>query len=186
MSTATKFWTYADIADWPEDELHRRHEIIDGELIVTPSPIPFHEGLGSELMLEFGPVVKAGNLGRIYGGNVDVVLPTGEVVIPDLCFIGKDRLDIIGPTAIEGPPDLVVAILSPATRGRDLGAKKALYARFGVREYWVVDPVARSITVFVLRDGRYEALSQEGGIARSTVLPGVAIDVAALFAAAET
>ena len=114
------------------------------------------------------------------------MLPTGEVVIPDLLFISRKRLHLVGPTAIEGPPDLVVEILSPATRSRDLGAKMALYARFGVREYWVVDPVARSISVFVLRDGRYEPLPQEGGIARSIVLPGLAIDVAALFAAAET
>ena len=182
MATATRTWTYADLAELPEDESGNRYEIIDGVLYVTPSPIPLHERLGIRLTLRFGHYVEANDLGEIFGAPVDVVLPTGEVVIPDLLFIRKDRLHIVGPKAIEGPPDLVIEILSPSTRSRDLGKKKRLYARFGVREYRIVDPIARGISIYVLRNGRYELLPQEGGIARSTVLPGLSIDVAALFA----
>ena len=80
----------------------------------------------------------------------------------------------------------MVEILSPSTRDRDLGVKLDLYARYGVRGYWLVDPVARGITVCVLKEGRYELLPNEGGIARSLVLPELRVDVAALFAAAET
>jgi Uma2 family endonuclease len=184
MSTLTRTWTYADLDELPEEQTGNRYEIIGGRLIVTPSPVPLHESLGIELTLEFGNFVKAGHLGRVFGDRVDVKL-NDEVVIPDLLFIRRDRLGIIGPAAIEGAPDLVLEILSPSTRERDLGEKLALYARFGIPEYWVVDPKARSITVYVLRGDRYEPLPQEDGIARSEVLPGLAIDVAALFAAAE-
>lgn len=135
-------------------------------------------------MRRFDDVVLPGRLGRVYYAPVDVLLPGGDVVVPDILFIRRDRLHIVGPKAIEGPPDLVVEILSPSTRNRDLGTKMEIYARFGVGEYWLLDPLARGITVFVLRGDRYEPLPQEGGIARSVVLPGLAIDIAALFAAA--
>ena len=188
MSTATRIWTYADLEEMPESQDGTRYEIIDGELIVTPSPIPLHEELTMELIDRFNAVIRPGRLGRLYGARVDVKLAGDDTVtvVPDLFFVRRDRLHIVGPKAIIGAPDLVVEILSPSTRVRDLGAKMASYARYGVREYWVVDPVARSIAVFVLQGDHYLELPQEGGIARSTVLPGLEIDVAALFAAAGT
>ena len=96
-------------------------------------------------------MVRTGNLGRLLAAPVDVKLAEDETVVPDLVFIRHDRLSIIGPKAIEGAPDLIAEILSPSTRHHDLGKKKALYARFGMREYLAIDPEARILTVFVLR-----------------------------------
>ena len=83
---------------------------------------------------------------------------------------------------IDGAPDLIVEILSPSTRDKDLGEKKALYERFGVREDWTVDPEARAVTVDALHQGRYVDQPSDGGGVRSTVLPGLAIDAGDLFA----
>lgn len=185
MSTASRTMTYADLEILPDQESGDRYEILDGELIVTPSPIPFHESLGIELTFLFVGFVKTHRLGRVFGDHVDIKLSETTVVIPDLCFVARHRLGIIGPRAIEGPPDLVLEIHSPSTRARDLGAKKALYARFGVPEYWAVDPETRTITVFALRDDRYEVVPPEGGSARSEVLPGFTLDVDALFTTAD-
>jgi Uma2 family endonuclease len=183
MVTVPRVWMWADLEDVPEDQTGQRYEIIDGELIVTPSPVPRHEMLAIELTLIFGNFVKAGRLGQIFGDRVDVKLAEGEaLVIPDLSFIRRDRLGIIGPTAINDAPDLVLEILSPSTRSRDLGEKRELYARNGVREYWVVDPEAETVTVLVQAEGGYEPLPEAGGIVRSTVLPGLEFDIAALFA----
>jgi Uma2 family endonuclease len=183
MSIASRTWTYADLADWPEEN-GKLVEIIDGELIVTPAPIPPHQLLLMELVFDFGEVVRPGRLGRLFTAPTDVLLPDGGVLQPDLVFSRSDRLGIVGKAAIEGPPDIVVEILSPSTRARDVGRKKEIYAALGVPEYWVVDPERRAVTVFALRGGAYEPLPQPDAVAHSAVLPGLAIDVAALFAAA--
>jgi len=186
MSTASrtrsKTWTYADLEAMPENQSATRYEIIDGELIVTPAPIPPHEILGIELTYLFVDFVKSRRLGRVFGDHVDYLLSRGEVVNPDLSFIARDRLHIVGPKAIHGAPDLAVEILSPSTRRLDLVAKRRLYARDGVREYWIVDPRERSVTVLALRGDAFEELPPDSGTVRSEVLPGFALDVAALFA----
>jgi Uma2 family endonuclease len=184
MSTAsrTRTWTYADLEAMPENQTATRYEIIDGELIVTPAPIPPHEILGIELTYRFVGYVKQHRLGRVFGDHVDYLLSRGEVVNPDLSFIARNRLHIVGPKAIHGAPDLALEILSPSTRRRDLVAKRRLYAREGVREYWIVDPRARTVAVLVLRGADFAELPPEGGLARSEVLPGFTLDPAALFA----
>jgi len=103
-------------------------------------------------------------------------------LIPDLCFILKHRLDVIGPKAIAGTPDLVVEILSPGTRRRDLSVKRALYAEFRVPEYWVVDPEERTVTVLALAGDRYESVPiEEDGMIRSRVLSGLTLGLPAVF-----
>lgn len=85
---------------------------------------------------------------------------------------------------IEGPPDIMVGILSPSTRARDVGRKQEIYGPLGVPEHRIVDPERRTVTVLALRGSVYESLTQPGGVARSEALPDLAVDVAALFAAA--
>lgn len=185
MSTASRTLTYADLDLLPDRETGDRYELIDGELVVTPSPIPFHQVVLGRGFRLFDAFVVRTNVGIVLTAPVDVVLATGVVVVPDLLVIARHRLGIIGPKAIEGPPDLVLEIHSPSTRDRDLGEKKALYARYRVPEYWAGDPDARSITVFALRDGRYDVLPLVDGRARSEVLPGFEVEVAGLFDAAD-
>ena len=114
---------------------------------------------------------------------MDVRLSPHDVVQPDLLFIRRERLHLYQASGVvDGPPDLVVEILSPSSRSIDLIRKPALYARGGVPEYWQADPDRRTLRIFVLRHGLYDEVLPENGPLRSTVLPGSVIDPTALFA----
>jgi Uma2 family endonuclease len=180
MSTITHRLTYEDLLDTPEDR--NRYEIVDGRMVVTPAPIPLHEQLTIRLTLHVGPFVVSQHLGQVFTAPVDVRLSPHDIVEPDFLFIRQHRLGIVGPTLIDGAPDLVVEILSPSTRERDLNQKAALYAAAGVPEYWIVDPEARTVTVLVLRHGHCEPVPIVDGHIASVVLPGLTIDPAAIFA----
>ena len=182
MSTATARLTYDDLVELPQDREGDRHELIGGELFVTPSPIPLHEIVSTNFMYALELVVRPRRLGWVFSAPTDVWFTPGDVVVPDVCFVRRDRLRIVGPKKIEGAPDLIAEILSPSTRRRDLNEKKALYAGFGVQEYWILDPRRRSAMIYVLNGDRYDELPIAGGIARSTVVPGFAVEVADLFA----
>ncbi|HEY8693104.1 MAG TPA: Uma2 family endonuclease [Chloroflexota bacterium] len=150
MAVARKVWTYEDLLDIPED-ISNRHEIIDGELYVSPSPRVPHQRVSLNLT-KFALPADEADLGRLYYAPVDVVLDEHNVFVPDLIFVAKDRLSIVQETHVHGAPDLVVEILSPGTQHRDLGIKLQAYARFGVKYYWVVDLYSQSVQVFVLQD----------------------------------
>ena len=179
MSILARPLTYEDLAQMPADG--NRYEVIDGELFVTAAPLKKHQKLSARLFDLFYDQQKAG-LGEAYFAPVDVRLSPHDIVQPDLIFIRRDRLDIYLPIGIvEGPPDLVVEILSPSTRSTDQVRKAAMYARGGVPEYWIADPDAPSLTVYALRDGQYQPVPAEPGTARSLVLPGLVVDLGALF-----
>src|SRR5262249_46952644 len=116
---------------------------------------------------------------------LDVALADHTVVRPDLVYLSPEQLHRIH-ERIEGPPDLAVEILSPGTVRRDRGEKLRAYAEVGVREYWIVDPDARQIEFLINRDGRFQVELPLDGIYRSPLLPGVALDLAELWTAAET
>jgi Uma2 family endonuclease len=175
-------FSYKDLDFLPKEREGDRHELFDGVLVVTPSPIPAHQIVEDNATFELNSVVRPNGLGRVFSAPIDVVFGPKLVAVPDVVFVRRDRLHIVGPTSIEGAPDLIVEILSPSTRRRDLREKRALYERFGVREYWLLDPKARSATVLVLRDARYEPLLLAAGRIRSVVVPGLDVEVAALFA----
>jgi Uma2 family endonuclease len=182
MSITLQRMTVEERDLYPQEREGDRHELIDGELFVTPAPIPLHQLVSMELSGSLWIVVRAKNLGRLMTAPIDVYLSPHDLVVPDLAFVSHARLNIIGPKRIDGPPDLIVEILSPSTRRRDLTRKRDLYERHGVQEYWIADPVARTLTVHTLCDGRYEATTWSRVILRSSLLPGLELDVAALFA----
>ncbi|MBI4575782.1 MAG: Uma2 family endonuclease [Planctomycetes bacterium] len=146
--------TYEDYREFPDDGY--RHQLIGGRHHVTPAPVPHHQ----TVVLHIGAIlmthVRRYDLGRVYVSPIDVVLTRADVVQPDVVFVAKERLGIVGPSFIEGAPDLVVEVLSRSTRQIDLGLKRSVYEREGVRAYWVADPVDRSLTGFALdAEGRY-------------------------------
>ncbi len=163
--------TYADLDFIPTEREGDRHELFDGELVVTASPIPAHQKVTTNLTVAVGTHVRVGGLGELYTAPIDVKFAPGSVAVPDLVFVRRERLGIVGAKAIVGAPDLIVEVLSPSTRRRDLGRKKGMYERYGVPEYWVTSIDRRTVTVFVLRDRRYEALPQGDEELRSLVLP---------------
>jgi len=169
---------FLSLPDGPE-----RYEILDGELIVTPVPVPQHEDVLQAINFAFESVVRVQRLGKVYTAPVGVRLTPHDIVQPDIVVVlGNERRSIVRGGVIAGVPDVVVEVLSPSTRRHDLVRKMALYLRAGVREYWIADPEERTIAVYALVDGRYVALPNEQGIARSRVVAGVEVDVAALFA----
>src|SRR3989442_10194004 len=122
--------TYEDYVDLPDDG--KRYEILDGELEVSPAPAPRHQGVSRNLLLILQGHVQERRLGTIYYALIDVLLADTSIVQPDLIFVAAGRESIITARAIEGPPDLVVEILSPWSVRRDRRTKAKLYARFGI------------------------------------------------------
>jgi Uma2 family endonuclease len=123
-------------------------------------------------------------LGLVLPAPTGIRLTPDNLLIPDITFVARDRLHVIGPRTVDAAPDLVVEILSPGTRQRDLTVKRALYARFGVQEYWIVDPDARTVTVLAMVGDRFAPVPHaEGGAIVSRVLPGLELTLEDAFTA---
>lgn len=171
-----------DIWDAPDDDL--RYEVIDGELFMTPAPIPMHQlGLMVLSNLIYNWIDPRG-LGKVFGSPVGVVLDEETAVQPDLIFIARERLGIIGERGVEGPPDLVVEALSPSTEARDRGVKMRRYAAAGISHYWLLNVRARSLEPFALGENGYEpaGVSGPGSIFRPALFPGLEIPIDKLWA----
>jgi len=173
-------FTYDDYALLSDD---RRYEVIDGELFVTPAPTPFHQILVMRLARLLEDHVAGAGLGTVLMAPCDVVLSRNDVLQPDIFFVPAGRGEIIGEKYIGGAPDLVVEVLSPSTESRDRVAKAKRYARFGVREMWLVDPAAKTIEVFVHSDEGFQrqALFGAADTVLSKTLPNLAFPAAPLF-----
>ncbi|HET9270267.1 MAG TPA: Uma2 family endonuclease [Vicinamibacterales bacterium] len=175
--------TYDDFVHFPDDG--NRHELIDGEHYVTPSPSRRHQAIVRELLGQIWSYLKQHPVGEVFGAPFDVVFSDFDVVEPDLLFVSRERAGVITEKNVQGAPDLVVEVGSPATRRRDEKAKLQLYERFGVREYWVVDPDLDLIKVYRTVEGRYERAAEltiGAGEALSTpLMPGLTITLADIF-----
>jgi Uma2 family endonuclease len=147
---ARRGWSYAEFARLPDDG--NRYEVIDGEIFVTPSPHPVHIRIAFKLAFLLEAFVEAHDLGWVSPAPVDVLLGENDYVQPDLVFVRREKGAYITDRGIEVPPDLVVEVVSPSTAFRDRGLKRERYARFGVPEYWIVDPGARRVEVYRLAE----------------------------------
>jgi Uma2 family endonuclease len=135
--SATKL-TYADYVRFPDDGL--RHEIIDGEHYVTPSPATRHQRIVRNLLYLIQSYLETNPIGEVFCAPFDALLSQFDIVVPDLIYLSTERARFLTLKNLQGPPDLVIEVLSPSTRSRDLRLKRDLYERVGVREYWIVDP----------------------------------------------
>lgn len=180
VRTDVKF-TVDDYRSLPE--AGPRHQLIDGELVrMTPAPSRRHQDVVWELGGRLRAFVRASGLGYVGGSPLDVYLSEHDVLQPDLLFVSNDRLDRVSHDGIHGAPDLVVEVLSPTTRHLDLGAKKRLYTRHGVREYWVVDLQEETMTRYDLEGAADRQRSFAAGATfQSVVLPQLSLDVGELF-----
>lgn len=179
MSSTARL-TYQDYADLEGDD---RYELLDGELISLDSPTAAHQTASLTLASRMLPFVKEKDLGRVYLGPFDVLFTDCDVVQPDVMFISREKEHIITPDNVQGAPDLLVEVLSPSSSRRDWGYKRKLYARHGVREYWIIDPTNRIVSVLVLRDGvlGVEQTLTQSETAESSVLQGFTLRLAELF-----
>ena len=132
------------------------YEIIGGEKIMSAMAFINHSGIIMRLSSRIFNYVDSNNCGYVFTDNVDVYLPDGNLFRPDLTVITKENADIINwKGAIRGVPDMVVEVLSRSTRKNDLTVKKDAYESNGVKEYWIIDPLAKTVDVYILRDGKY-------------------------------
>ena len=183
---ARRAWTYSDLVALPEDQL--RHELIDGEHIVSPSPNTGHQEILKRLFRALDAHVERRHIGEVLFAPFDVKLSLFTVLVPDLVYFTTERFArVVNEKHATAAPDLVVEILSPGTRRRDKGRKRAVYDREGVREYWIVDPEARSITV-LRRPGADAGLTDvtvltlaKGATIESPLFPGLQIPLREVF-----
>ena len=170
------------VEDYMKMDDGRRYELIGGELIVVPSPRPKHQRVSGRIFNKFENFLKNNYLGEVFDAPIDIVL--GEhIVQPDILFIAKGRLDIIGELNIQGAPDLVVEILSPNTAAHDKKKKSQLYFKHGVKEYWLVDPDAKLVDVFKAgeKEWRWVGTFDQDDILGSSLLPGLEIKLFEVF-----
>ena len=179
MITSLKY-THADLLQMPDDD--KRREIIDGELYVTPSPIDRHQMILFNLTMAFGKFLETHPLGKLRFAPLDVILGEHDVLEPDLLFVLNEHQDILQDW-VRGAPDLVIEILSPTTAARDRGIKLKAYARYGVGEYWIVDPTAQAIEVYRLTaEGlNLSATYTEGNTVETPLLPGFSLAADSIF-----
>ncbi|MDE2812290.1 MAG: Uma2 family endonuclease [Gemmatimonadota bacterium] len=177
---AVKF-TYEDYQHTPED---KRYELLDGELILVPVPNLEHQRIGIRLGALLHGFVQERSLGEVFHAPCDVVLSNTDVVQPDLLFVSNERAHLLlGGDNVRGAPDLVVEIFSPSTAGRDRTLKRALYAKYGVKKYWLVDPDAWTVTVLRLGEDAFEveAIYGEGQTMTSPTLAGFSVGLKEIF-----
>jgi len=178
--------TYEDFLLFPDDG--KRHELIDGEHYVTPSPNLRHQHIAGRLHLIIGVWLEAHPIGRLYFAPLDVLFSNVDVVEPDLLYVSNERAAtaLANGKHVTGAPDLVIEIGSPGTRRRDETIKRRLYERFGVTEYWIVDPDIDAIRVNHAVDGRFgrpvERSAEAGDVLATTSFPGLEIALSRVFA----
>jgi len=182
MHAADRRVTYAEMLEWPDDG--RQYELYDGEAIVVPSPFPRHQRVAFNIAQLVGRHAEAAG-GRVFHAPLDIVLSEYDVVQPDVVFFRDDRRHLVKDWEVtRAAPDLAVEVLSPGTESRDRGRKMALLARFGVPEYWIVDPAGETLEIYVLGGAGYELriAARRGDEVASPTLAGLSFPTARVFA----
>ena len=181
--TATKL-TYDDFVLFPDDG--KRHELIDGEHFVSPSPNLRHQRVLRDFGFLLHRFVEANDLGEVFLAPLDVVFSIHDVVEPDIIFVSNARSSILTAANLQGSPDLVVEVLSPSNRRYDEVKKRGLYERADVGEYWIVDPEADTVKIYRREGdgfGRPTWLSaRDGDRLTSPLFPGLEIALPDLLA----
>ncbi len=180
---ATRKFTYEDLRAMPQDG--KRYELLEGEIYMAPSPRVKHQKVLGNLYLALRRFADDRGLGEVYLAPLDVVLDDQNVVQPDILFVCRERSLAITPLFINGPPDLVVEVLSPSNADFDRTTKRRAYAAAGVPEIWYVDPMDDSIEVFRLgADRAYILVRRLSGadVLVSESFPGFELPLPTLFA----
>ena len=181
--TVNTKWTYEDFLLFPDNG--NRHELIDGEHFMTPSPSTRHQRISARLLTALENFLRQTSLGIVFAAPCDVVLSDVDVVEPDLLFISAARRSIITEKNIQGGPDLVVEILSESTRKTDEIIKRKLYEQYDTKEYWILDPDLETVKIHWKDRETFQPpihLSHENQDRLSTpLLPGFEIRLTDLF-----
>ncbi|MBC8043468.1 MAG: Uma2 family endonuclease [Rhizobacter sp.] len=182
MQTLAKPVTYAEYRALDTDD-HFLYELINGELVQKSAPSPFHQLISGNLYTKLRAFVEGQNLGTVLFAPVDLFIDDNNTPQPDLMFIAAKNRHFITNDGVFGAPDLVVEIISPSSITRDRVEKQRLYHRFGIMEYWIVDPQNKSIEVYTHTPSGYEvhAFAAEKGQVVSKVLTGFEVRLSDIF-----
>ncbi len=180
MQTETKKYTYEDYQKLPEGSAY---QLINGELIMSPSPNIYHQKISYNIIILLNKFIEKDKTGIILYSPIDVHFGEFETYQPDIVFISKEREDIIKEKRIEGAPDLVIEILSENNAYYDLKHKKNIYEKFGVKEYWIVDPMDKSLEVYVNEGNEFTLFDkkQTKGEIKSKFLSKLIMEVEEIF-----
>jgi len=180
QSSPTPF-TYDDYIALPDDG--KRYEIIEGEVSMTPAPSTRHQEVQIRLSSALFFYVDKHSLGRVLSSPVDLVLSMVDVVQPDVLFVARDRVHIIAKKNLVGIPNLIVEILSPSSTTRDQKEKLNLYQRYGLPEYWIVDPDSQTVEVYLSAANRLEKVEtlKTGEQLHSRQIPGLVLELSEIF-----
>lgn len=165
----------------------QRHELVDGEHVVTPAPFVPHQRLLGKLFAAVFQLVEKEGLGEVFFAPLDVVLSRHDCLQPDLLFIRTDRRDIIG-NRVTAAPDLAVEVLSVSSRRIDELRKRARYELFGVFELWIFDPEIDGVRVYRRASAgepferAVQLLAEAGDVLETPLLPGLRLSLVELFA----
>jgi Uma2 family endonuclease len=179
-------WTVAALDALPDDGAH--YELSEGVLYMTPPPTPEHQSIAGLIFYALMTHVQRAGLGRVYQAPIGVELAPDSAPEPDIVVVLKANLNaIIGDKRIVGVPDLIVEVASPSTAAYDRDAeagKQGMYARAGVPEYWIVNPITRTVDLLILEGGAYRKLGTYQGdeTLPSQIVPALSVAVAEFFA----
>lgn len=164
-----------EFVTWCRDHQGVRAEWVNGGVVVMSPASVDHVDLADFLIAVMRIYVEQHDLGRVFAQEYISRFRSGERTLrrlPDIMFVARDRLNLIRPTYLDGPPDLVVEVVSPDSVARDYREKYLDYQAAGVREYWIVDPLSRTLEASRLEDGAFRRVEEAGGRVASGVLPG--------------
>ena len=162
--------TEEDFVAWCDEDFNA--EWVDGVVIVKEPASGEHDELAWWLRTLLQHYVDERDLGVVRGPGFSVRLRRPSRREPDVVFVGKSRRDVVRPNHVEGPPDLVIEVVSPESQSRDRREKYLEYEAAGVTEYWIADPLSRTLEAYALADGRYEPIREAEGLIPSAVVPG--------------
>lgn len=177
-------WNYSTLQTYFPQNLQLSVQIIHNQLFIMPAPSFYHQQLSEELGFQLSSFIRKHQLGKLVYAPTDVILDENNVVQPDIIFLALSKYPQISEQGIQGSPDLVVEIWSPANKKKERNLKHELYASKGVTEYWQIFPKKKKVTVEVLNEAQeYELFSsaKETGLVQSKILEGFEVEVSSLF-----
>ena len=158
-------------------------ELLNGRIFFMASPKPSHQEISSLLNTYLGIYIISNKLGKLFAAPMDVVFSEHDTFQPDLLFITKERLNIIGENKIEGTPDLVVEILSPSNDNNEMSYKKHIYESTGVKEYWLINVEKQTLTLYKQIDNelRWQKDIQKNEVLKSEVIKDFELDLNKIY-----
>lgn len=130
-------------------------ELINDSIYMSPSPFYSHQNISAELAMQIRYYVKQNNLGICIAAPIDIFFDDKNVLQPDIIFIAKENMSIIKDNRIKGSPDLIIEILSPGNKNHDLEIKKDIYEKFGIKEYFIVEPETKETITWYMQNKKF-------------------------------